>query len=171
MTDLLAGVPFVARTVLPSPAGPMTALATHRGLSALLFATDRYHSDPHREVAEQPEHPHLLAARHWLDSYWHGGNPAWTDVPLDLHGSPFQQVVWQALLRIPLGHTTTYGQIAESLNKPSAPRAVGSAVGRNPVAVLVPCHRVIGRDGALTGYASGIPIKQQLLQHEGILLT
>ena len=170
-TELLAGVPFVARSILQSPAGPMTALATAKGLAALLFATDRYHPARYEEVKLQPQHVHLQSAQHWLKRYWMGENPPHADVPLDLHGTPFQTAVWQALLRIPQGRTWTYGQVAERISPPSAARATGSAIGRNPIAVLVPCHRVIGATGALTGYASGIPIKQHLLQHEGVLLT
>lgn len=171
MTDLFSGVPLVARSVLPSPAGPMTALATDRGLAALLFETDRYHPLRYDAVQRQDDHPHLLATRLWLDAYWQGHDPAVSNVSLDLHGTAFQKAVWSALLHIRLGHTMTYGQIALKVSPNAAARATGGAIGRNPVAVLVPCHRVIGSTGALTGYASGIPIKQQLLQHEGILLT
>jgi methylated-DNA-[protein]-cysteine S-methyltransferase len=90
-------------------------------------------------------------------------------VTLDLHGTAFQRAVWQALLDIPFGQTRSYADIARAVGVPAAPRAAGGAIGRNPVAVLVPCHRVVGRQGALTGYASGLPLKVQLLRHEGVL--
>lgn len=169
MTDPLARVPLVARCTLPSPAGPMTALATSRGLAALLFGSDRQHPDHHPEVPQHDDHPHLAAARAWLQAYWGDRPPASGNVTLDLHGTPFQQAVWQALLRIPFGQTRSYADIAREVGVPAAPRAAGGAIGRNPVAVLVPCHRVVGRQGALTGYASGLPLKVQLLRHEGVL--
>jgi methylated-DNA-[protein]-cysteine S-methyltransferase len=114
-------------------------------------------------------HPHLRAARQWLDSYWSGGNPSSTALQLDWQGTAFQATVWRALLGIPLGQTCSYGDLAARLQPPSAPRATGGAIGRNPLAVLVPCHRVVGADGSLTGYASGLAIKQLLLRHEGVL--
>lgn len=169
MPDPLARAPLVARCVIPTAAGPMTALATERGLSALLFKGDRHHPDHHEAVPDTPGHPHLQAARQWLARYWEGGNPSWTGLHLDWQGTAFQAAVWRALLDIPLGQTCSYGDLAARLQPPSAPRATGGAIGRNPLAVLVPCHRVVGADGALTGYASGLAIKQLLLRHEGVL--
>ncbi len=90
------------------------------------------------------------------------------DLELDPEGTDFQLRVWQALCEIPFGGTLSYGEIAEKLGKPAAARAVGAANGRNPIAIVVPCHRVIGSDGTLTGYAGGLEIKQWLLQHEGV---
>lgn len=87
-------------------------------------------------------------------------------VPLDLGGTPFQQAVWQQLQRIPAGRTCSYGELAAAIGRPAAVRAVGAAVGRNPVSVLVPCHRVLGHGGALTGYAGGLPRKLALLAAE-----
>jgi O-6-methylguanine DNA methyltransferase len=147
----------------------MTALATSRGVAALLFGSDRYHPQARDTIPYEPQHPHLLAAQRWLAAYWRGENPPWEPVPLNMHGTPFQQAVWRTLLRIPLGETWTYSQVAHAVGSGAVPRATGGAIGRNPVAVLVPCHRVIGRNGALTGYASGLAIKQQLLRHEGVL--
>jgi methylated-DNA-[protein]-cysteine S-methyltransferase len=86
---------------------------------------------------------------------------------LDAAGTPFQQAVWRALCAIPAGQTSSYGAIARAIGRPAAVRAVGAAVGRNPISVLVPCHRVLGHGGALTGYAGGLPRKQALLLHEG----
>jgi methylated-DNA-[protein]-cysteine S-methyltransferase len=148
----------------------MTALATDRGLAALLFDSDKIHTHHHPELPDRPEHPMLNAAQAWLEAYWKGDSPEPGSLPLDLAGSSFQCAVWHALLQIPLGQTRTYGQIAQQLQPAAAPRATGSAIGRNPVAIVVPCHRVIGANGSLTGYASGLPLKLKLLQHEGALL-
>lgn len=90
--------------------------------------------------------------------------------PLDLHGTPFQVAVWEALYRIPYGQTRSYAQIAQAIGKPKAVRAVGAANGANPVAVIVPCHRVIGSNGTLTGYGGGLPMKHWLLALEGVTL-
>lgn len=89
------------------------------------------------------------------------------DIPLDLRGTDFQIAVWQALLKIPYGSTKSYSEVAKEINRPKAVRAVGSAIGANPVPIVVPCHRVIGKDGSLTGFAGGLNIKQQLLKIEG----
>lgn len=90
------------------------------------------------------------------------------DVPIDLIGTPFQQSVWQELMKIPYGETRYYAQIAEALGKPTATRAVASAIGKNPLLIVVPCHRVIGKNGKLTGFRNGLPLKAALLRHEDI---
>ena len=92
-------------------------------------------------------------------------------MPLDLQGTAFQRAVWQALLEVPPGRTSTYGAIARQVGAPQAARAAGAAIGRNPVAIIVPCHRIIGSNGSLTGFASGLPRKERLLQLEGALLV
>lgn len=171
MTDAFAGVPLRARAVIDSPLGPMTALSTARGLAALLFENDKHHPGPHEHVPRDEQDPFNLAARQWLGAYWRGEDPGLDGLTLDLHGTLFQRAVWQTLLLIPFGHTWTYGQVATHVGSGAVPRATGMAIGRNPVAVLVPCHRVIGANGSLTGYAGGLPRKERLLQHEGVLLT
>lgn len=100
-----------------------------------------------------------------LAAYWRGEAVRFA-VPLDLHGTPFQRAVWSALLQVAHGHTSTYGALARAVGRPAAARAVGAAVGRNPVSVIVPCHRIVGGDGSLTGYAGGLPRKQALLALE-----
>ena len=92
------------------------------------------------------------------------------DLPLDMVGTPFQQSVWQALLDVPFGRTASYQQIADAVGNPKAVRAVGAANGQNPVSIIVPCHRIIGKNGSLTGYGGGIWRKEWLLRHEGVLL-
>ena len=165
-----AGVPLIARAEIQTPLGAMTAMATSRGLAALLFDGDKYHPGPF-DVPLDANNRHIRAARVWLDTYWAGRDPGLSSLTFDLHGSLFQRAVWQVLLAIPLGRTWTYGEVANKVGNGAVPRATGTAVGRNPVALIVPCHRVIGANGSLTGYASGLPRKERLLQHEGILLT
>ncbi len=160
-------VPLVARDEIDTPLGPMTALATAKGLAALVFGSDKKHPGPF-DVPRVPTNPNIQAARHWLQRYWAGESPALDALSLDLHGSLFQRAVWQVLLRIPQGSTSTYGQVADAVGHGASPRATGNAIGRNPIAVIVPCHRVIGANGALTGYASGLPLKARLLRHEGV---
>jgi methylated-DNA-[protein]-cysteine S-methyltransferase len=168
--NLLEGVPLIARAEIDTPIGPMTALATARGLAALLFRTDKYHPGPF-DVPIDDAHAHVRGARRWLDSYWAGEDPDTGALRFDLHGTPFQRAVWQVLLQIPLGRTWTYGEVAAKVGRGAVPRATGTAIGRNPVAVIVPCHRVIGVNGSLTGYAGGLPLKEKLLLREGVLLT
>lgn len=165
-----AGVPLVAQAVLLTPIGPLTALATAKGIAGLWF-DDQLHHPGALDAPVDDRHPHILAMKRWLDAYWAGRNPSPQDVPLDLHGTLFQRAVWQALRTIPLGSTKSYGEIAAQVGNGAVPRATGTAVGRNPVSILVPCHRVIGANGSLTGYAGGLPRKERLLQHEGVLLA
>ena len=110
----------------------------------------------------------LGRARDEIGEYFDGRRKRF-DLPLELVGTPFQCQVWQALLEIPFGQTATYGAIARRCGRPRAVRAVGAAVGRNPVSIIVPCHRVLGSDGSLTGYAGGLPRKRALLSLEGLL--
>jgi len=148
-----------AGCVLPSPLGPLWAEATDRGLSRLEFGT-------RPELVLVDGHPVLEALAHQLDEYWAGRLRTFS-LPLDLQGSPFQQRVWASLLTIPWGKTRTYLEQARLLGDEKAIRAVASANGRNPVAIIVPCHRVIGTDGSLTGYAGGLERKKALLEREG----
>lgn len=108
------------------------------------------------------------AARKFLDRYFSSECEASSRPLLSLWGTPFQVDVWNQLLRIPFGKTRTYGEIANAIGRPTASRAVGKAIGDNPISIIVPCHRVIGRSGALTGYAGGLDAKRWLLDHEGV---
>lgn len=165
-----AGVPLVAQAVLDTPIGPLTALATAKGIAGLWF-DDQLHHPGALDAPVDANNAHIVAIKRWLDAYWAGRNPSPSEVPLDLHGTLFQRAVWKALLAIPLGRTKSYGEIAAQIGNGAVPRATGAAVGRNPVSILVPCHRVIGANGSLTGYAGGLPRKEHLLQHEGVLLA
>jgi methylated-DNA-[protein]-cysteine S-methyltransferase len=164
------GVPLVAQAVIGSPIGPMTALATARGIAGLWF-DDQTHHPGALDAPIDAHNPFIQSIQAWLGAYWAGQDPSPNEVPLDLHGTLFQRAVWAALLTIPLGRTRSYGEVAAMVGHGAVPRATGTAVGRNPVSILVPCHRVIGKNGSLTGYAGGLPRKEHLLQHEGVLLT
>jgi methylated-DNA-[protein]-cysteine S-methyltransferase len=165
-----AGVPLIAQAVIDTPLGPLTALATAQGIAGLWFDNQLHHPGA-LDAPVDESNPHVVAMKRWLGAYWAGTDPSPQDVALDLHGSLFQRAVWRALLGIPFGRTRSYGEIAAQVGNGAVPRATGSAVGRNPVSILVPCHRVIGANGSLTGYAGGLPRKERLLQHEGVLLA
>lgn len=162
---------IVAQADIDTPLGAMTAMATAKGLAALWFDARERYPDAASNAPVDPEHPHIAAARHWLDAYWAGEDTDGIDVPLDLHGTLFQRAVWEQLQRIPKGRTRTYGEVAALVGQGAVPRATGTACGRNPVGVIVPCHRVVGANGSLTGFAAGIPRKERLLVHEGVLLA
>lgn len=153
-----------------TPLGPLQLARTDSGLCGAWFVEDQKHApDPARFAPEQnnPDDPLLQLVAQQLAAYFRGQLHTF-DVPLDLSaGTPFQQAVWRSLLDIPQGKTSSYLALAQQLGKPSATRAVGAAVGRNPVSLLVPCHRVLGSNGQLTGYAGGLWRKQALLQLEG----
>lgn len=154
-----------ASTILPSPVGDLTLVANDRGLVAVLWPDD----DPARvrlpAMQDHADHPVLMQARAQLADYFAGDRQAF-DLPLDFRGTPFQQRVWAALLAIPFGQTRSYGAIAQMIGQPTASRAVGAANGRNPLSIIAPCHRVIGGNGALTGFAGGIETKRWLLDFE-----
>ena len=171
MTRALHDIGIEALADLDTPLGVRTALATPAGLAAPWFPARPPHPAHPAAPRDDPAHPPLAAARRWLDAYWAGRDTQAITVPLDLHGTLFQRAVWQQLLRIPFGHTLTYGQVAAGVGSGAVPRATGSACGANPVGVIVPCHRVLGANGSLTGFAAGLPRKAALLQHEGALLT
>jgi methylated-DNA-[protein]-cysteine S-methyltransferase len=148
------------------PLGAMIVAATGRGIAGIWFEGQRHMPDASRWPM-QPDHALLRAAVAQLAEYFDGTRTTF-DLPLDLQGgTAFQQSVWRALLAIPRGGTTSYGVLSRGLGQPSAMRAVGAAVGRNPVSIVVPCHRVLGANGSLTGYAGGLERKTALLRLEG----
>ena len=155
-------------TVIDSPLGAVRLAATDSGLAGAWFDAQR-HSPDTTGWQTDDTHPVLRAAAAQLADYFAGRRTRF-ELALDLsHGTAFQQAVWQALMAIPTGQTTSYGRLSADIGKPLAVRAVGAAVGRNPISVIVPCHRVVGTDGALTGYAGGIERKSALLTLEGAL--
>ncbi|MGV3492939.1 MAG: methylated-DNA--[protein]-cysteine S-methyltransferase [Ramlibacter sp.] len=152
-----------------SPLGPMLLAATPRGLRGVWFEGQR-HGPVDVDWPQDADHPVLREAVRQLEA-WFAGRRHGFDLPLDLRaGTPFQQSVWNALLAIPRGGTTSYAELARRLGRPQAARAIGAAVGRNPVSIVVPCHRVLGTGGALTGYAGGLERKTALLRLEGALM-
>ena len=148
-----------------SPLGLLTLVARGDALAAILFPQERPDRVPLAPGRRDFQHPVLGAARHQLGEYFAGRCTAF-DLPLDPAGTPFQQQVWLALRAIPFGETRSYADIAVAIGRPTATRAVGAANGRNPLSIVVPCHRVIGRDGTLTGFGGGLPAKTWLLAHE-----
>jgi methylated-DNA-[protein]-cysteine S-methyltransferase len=160
-------LPLAAQARLSTPLGPVTLAATKRGLAGLWFDGQRHHPGP-LEAPLDPDQRWIAAAREQLAAYWQGRMPLRFAVPLDLQGTPFQQRVWAALLQVTPGRTCSYSELAQAAGLPAAVRAVGAAIGRNPVSIIVPCHRIIGRDGSLTGYAGGLQRKQSLLHLEGV---
>jgi methylated-DNA-[protein]-cysteine S-methyltransferase len=160
--------PHIVKTRWASPLGPMILAATPRGIAGLWFEGQRHMPD-HAPWPEQADHPLLRQAIAQLQDYFEGRRDRF-ELPLDLQGgTAFQQSVWQALLAIPRGRTTSYGSLSREIGAPAASRAVGAAVGRNPISIVVPCHRVMGASGALTGYAGGLERKSALLRLEGVV--
>jgi len=152
--------------VIDSPLGPITLAASAQGLAGAWFEGDLHRPDTSAWPAA-PGHPLLQRAQQQFAAYFAGQSRGF-DLPLDLScGTDFQQAVWRALLALPFGSHTSYGALSARLGKPKAMRAVGAAVGRNPLIIVVPCHRVLGAHGALTGFAAGLPRKVALLQLEG----
>ena len=147
-----------------SPVGTLLVAATDAGISGIYFEEHRHFKGTEGWL-NAPEHPYLRLAAHQLNEYFAGSRQQF-DLPLALRGTDFQRAVWLALMAIPFGQTTTYGEHAQQIGKPNAVRAVGTAIGRNPVSIIVPCHRVLGASGALTGYAGGLERKRFLLRHE-----
>jgi len=147
---------------IDTPLGPMLATRSAQGLSGLWFDDQKHH--PGDIDAPSGDDPLFDALRQALTAYF-DGEPL-PDLPLDPEGTDFQRQVWQALLKIAPGDVASYGSIATRLGRPNAARALGAAVGRNPISILIPCHRVLGSTGALTGYAGGIERKKALLKLE-----
>jgi methylated-DNA-[protein]-cysteine S-methyltransferase len=148
-----------------SPVGKLKLVASDRGLAAILWEND----DPKRvrlsPLAESKRHPVLLEAERQIGEYFAGKREAFS-LTFDCVGTEFQKKVWRALSTIPFGKTRSYAQIARQIGRPKAVRAVGAANGRNPISIVVPCHRVVGSDGKLTGFAGGLETKAILLRHE-----
>jgi len=153
-----------AQATIATPLGRMLLARSAKGLAGVWFEGQKHHPAP-LTALRRPDDALLRRAADQLHAYF-AGDALVFDVPLDLQGTPFQRSVWQALLAIPAGETRSYGALAKALGSASAVRAVGGAVGRNPVSVIVPCHRVVGSDGSLTGYAGGVDRKRALLALE-----
>jgi len=151
--------------IIDSPIGELLVTATDDALTGLEMAPFERPAEPARARANDI----LEAARSQLNAYFRGRQMTF-DLPLAPAGTPFQQGVWQELTRIPLGETISYAQLAERVGRPGHFRAIGSANGRNPISIVIPCHRVIGSGGSLTGYGGGIERKRWLLDHEAAMV-
>jgi methylated-DNA-[protein]-cysteine S-methyltransferase len=151
--------------IIKSPIGQLKLVASEKALVAILWEKDSPRRVRLEELVTNNRHPVLVKTERQLGEYFAGKRKVFS-IALDLHGTRFQKDVWEALLAIPFGETRSYGQLAKQLGNPRATRAVGAANGRNPVSIIVPCHRVIGSSGKLTGFAGGLDAKSHLLSLE-----
>ena len=156
--------------VTDTPLGKIRAAASDNALCGLWFIGQKYFPINTEEWINKPDYPVFVLLKAWLKEYFKGQEPA-TQIPLAPCGSAFRQAVWAQLRKIPYGKTTSYGAIAAGLfaGKKASAQAVGGAVGHNPISIIIPCHRVIGADGSLTGYAGGLEKKRALLELEGAM--
>ncbi|MEN9803782.1 MAG: hypothetical protein RIS41_629 [Actinomycetota bacterium] len=159
------GLADLVRRTVESPIGPLVLVASATGLRAVDFGCD-----PRRAAIPEGDSPVLAMAARQLAEYFAGSRLEF-DLPLEPEGTPFQRSVWKVLDTIPYGETISYGEQARRLGDARKARAVGGANGRNPLPIVVPCHRVIGTSGALTGFGGGLPIKEKLLKHEGEVMS
>src|SRR5277367_3545053 len=155
---------------IESPIGRLTLTSDGEALTGLYMGTPAKRPGLDREWAQNGTAGPLPMVTRQLKEYFSGTRRKF-ELPLRLQGTDFQKRVWRELCEIPYGETWSYGQLAKRIGNPNASRAVGLANGRNPIAVIVPCHRVIGADGSLTGFGGGLPRKQWLLTHEGMPMT
>ena len=159
MTELIS-------TTYDSPVGVLTLVGGDSGLRAVIWPDGRLDRVGLAGAVLTPGvSPVLGTTADQLDEYFAGTRTSF-DIPLDLHGTPFQLAAWQALAGIPYGETRTYGEQADAIGRPTAVRAIGAANGRNPVSIVLPCHRVIGSNGSLTGFGGGLEVKATLLELE-----
>lgn len=158
-------------TVLPSPVGQLTLASDGKAITGLWIAGQKYYAATlEANAIHAPERPEFHQVADWLDAYFAGQIPPALP-PLAPKGSSFRQAVWRLLLEIPRGQVTTYGALARQLKSQglsASAQAVGGAVGHNPISILIPCHRVVGTDDSLTGYAGGLAVKRRLLELEGV---
>ncbi|WP_428969194.1 methylated-DNA--[protein]-cysteine S-methyltransferase [Sphingomonas sp. Xoc002] len=156
---------MLSQCTMASPVGELTLVASEQGLRAVLWAEERVGRVMLPERRDDPAHAVLTQAIRQLSQYFAGERREF-DLPLDPVGTAFQKTVWTGLGAIPYGETRSYAALATAIGRPGASRAVGAANGRNPLSIVTPCHRVIGANGTLTGFAGGLAVKQWLLAHE-----
>ena len=154
---------------IPSPIGLLTLSSDGESITGLWIEGQKYFAATLEEHVKEQGLPVFKDARQWLDGYFSGAQPEFI-LPLAPKGSAFRQQVWQALCAIPYGKVSSYGEIAAKLGRPAASQAVGGAVAHNPISIFIPCHRVVGANGSLTGYAGGIDKKIWLLKLEKVAL-
>ena len=159
-----------SRRTCEAPFGVVTVIGSNFGIRFVMFSNDA-HPKPLEKlhISDTDIHDSVNDAVIQLDEYFAGSRRDF-ELPLDLQGTEFQVAAWRALADIPYGHTASYGQQAASIGRPKAVRAIGGANGRNPVGIVLPCHRIVGADGSLTGFGGGIAVKKWLLDHEQSIL-
>ncbi len=150
---------------IKTPVGELKLIGSDKGLAAILWENDRPERVKARAIHEDQNHPVLLETERQLKEYFNHKRQKFS-LKLDMLGTEFQKNVWQALLKIPFGETKSYGELAKQIGNEKASRAVGAANGKNPISIVVPCHRVIGASGKLTGFAGGLEVKAHLLELE-----
>jgi methylated-DNA-[protein]-cysteine S-methyltransferase len=156
---------------LPSPVGTLTLVADESALVAVLWESEKYNRDQFGPTAPAEDHPILLETRRQLEEYFADRRRSF-ELPLRPRGTEFQMRVWSGLRDIPFGELWSYGRVARHIGQPTAARAVGAANGRNPIPIIIPCHRVIGSSGALIGFGGGLDVKAKLIdleRHDGLL--
>ena len=161
---------FFSRSTYQAPFGVLTVVGSDLGIRYVMFNNDAHPKPLERlHISDTEIHDSVNDAITQLQEYCDGSRRDF-DLPLDLQGTEFQVAAWRALADIPYGRTASYGQQAASIGRPKAVRAIGGANGRNPVAIVLPCHRIVGADGSLTGFGGGIEVKKWLLDHEQSML-
>ena len=159
-----------SRRTCEAPFGVLTVVGSDLGIRYVMFNNDAHPKPLERlHVSDSEIHESVNDAMNQLEEYFDGSRRDF-ELPLDLQGTEFQVAAWNALADIPYGHTASYGQQAASIGRPKAVRAIGGANGRNPVAIVLPCHRIVGADGSLTGFGGGIAVKKWLLDNEQSML-
>lgn len=159
------------RGTVKAPFGTLTVVASNDGVRFCMFDNDAHpKSFEGMEITDDTSHPVVAQAIMQLTEYFAGTRTTF-ELPLDIQGTDFQKDAWHALAKVPYGATASYGQQAMSIGRPTATRAIGAANGRNPIVVILPCHRIIGANGSLTGFGGGLPVKVWLLEHEKNVLT
>lgn len=157
------------KTTYQSPFGTCTLVGDEQGLSGLWFNNQKYFCEGYTKEKLIQKDEYFIDATNWLDRYFSGEKPDIFELKLNARGSEFRIKVWEALCKIPYGKTVTYGEIAKELSIQS-PRAIGNAVSHNPILIIVPCHRVVGKNSGISGYSAGIATKINLLKHEKVNL-
>ncbi len=155
----------------PSPIGNLTLISDGTNLTHVILEKESYYQNIKKEAKTNDNLEIFKQTKIWLDKYFNKEKPNIDDLKLKLEGTPFQIKVWNALKTISYGQTVTYGFVAQKINSKTSARAVGGAIGHNPIPIVIPCHRVIGANNNLTGYTGGIDVKIKLLKLEGIDIT
>jgi methylated-DNA-[protein]-cysteine S-methyltransferase len=167
---LAEGLADVRFDVVDSPVGKLHVAATERGLCRISYRDDGWQDGLARGFGVRVLRAPLDSVRRELDEYFEGARREF-DLPLDLRVAPFHDAVLRELAQVPYGSTDTYGALAAKAGRPGAARAVGTVMNRNPIPIVLPCHRIVGANGSLTGYAGGLDVKRRLLQLEGAILS